>query len=178
MIGELDEIGKEALRPHEYVLHTELQHHIAAKYWQRCRYALGLIATIAGVLATSAAINSNAASLPSSRWIAPTVVTVLAAVIAFLKPDGKADMHHDEGVRYNDLRRKIRMFVNIELSASSQGRWPELVARVEALGSEKTSLNREKPTAPSGPIYLLAKREITKGHMAHEVDVARARDLT
>jgi hypothetical protein len=77
---------------------------------------------------------------------------------AFLKPDGKADMHHDEGVRYNDLRRKIRMFVNIELSASSQGRWPELVARVEALGSEKTSLNREKPTAPSGPIYLLAKR--------------------
>jgi hypothetical protein len=47
---------------------------------------------------------------------------------------------------------------------------PRMVAKVEALGSEKTSLNREKPTAPSGVIYLLAKREIERGHTEHEVD--------
>ncbi len=167
---ELDEISKEALRLEEDTLHTEIQHHIAAKYWQRCHYALGLIATIAGVLATSAAIDTRKAGTEDVRWIAPTVVTVLAAVIAFLRPDGKADMHHDKGVRYNDLRRRIRMFVRIELPASSREKWPALVAKVEALGSEKTSLNREKPTAPSGVIYLLAKREIERGHTEHEVD--------
>jgi hypothetical protein len=97
----------------------KIQHHIAAKYWQRCHYALGLIATIAGVLATSAAIDTRKAGTEDVRWIAPTVVTVLAAVIAFLRPDGKADMHHDKGVRYNDLRRRIRMSLKLSLGGGS-----------------------------------------------------------
>jgi len=62
------------------------------------------------------------------------------------------------------------MFIRIDLPANSDEEGPGFLAKLEAFGSEKTSLNREKPRAPSGVIYWLAKREIKAGHAEHEVD--------
>jgi hypothetical protein len=165
----LAEIEKEAERLSEDTLHTEQQHFIAAKWWMRAHYALGLVAAIAGVLATRNAVSSS--PLVDQPWLAPSVVTVIGAVIAFLRPDGKSDLHHDKGVRYNDLRRKSRIFIKItlpEIDPDTDG--TNVVDKLNFFEDLKTSLNREKPIAPSGLIYVLAKREIDRGHTRHQVD--------
>ncbi len=165
----LAEIEKEAGRLSEDTLHTEQQHFIAAKWWMRCHYGLGLIATIAGVLATRNAVSSSLQV--DQPWIAPSVVTVIGAVIAFLRPDGKSELHHDKGVRYNDLRRKLRVFIKITLPETDRNRDnANAIDKLNFFEDLKTSLNREKPIAPSGLIYFLAKREIEQGHTRHVVD--------
>ncbi len=63
------------------------------------------------------------------------------------------------------------MFVNVTFSATDPIISPkDAVERLDFFEEQKTSLNREKPTAPSGLIYSLAKREIERGHSEHEVD--------
>jgi hypothetical protein len=165
----LQEIKKEAERLYEDTLYTEQQHFIAAKWWMRCHYSLGLVATIAGVLATRNAVSS--AVQVDQPWIAPSIVTVIGAVIAFLRPDGKSELHHDKGVRYNDLRRKLRVFIKIILPETDPNTDnTNTIDKLNFFEDLKTSLNREKPIVPSGLIYFLAKREIEKGHTRHVVD--------
>jgi hypothetical protein len=166
------EIIKETKRLEEDVLFSEQQHLIAAKWWMRCHYLLGLVASAAGVLATGAAASSEKGDSPAGyAWIAPSIVTVLAAVIAFLRPDAKSDLHHDKGARYNDLRRRLRIFENIEFPIDEPSMSPEqALKRLNSFEEEKTHLNRQKPTAPSGLIYLLARRQIEQGNLVHAID--------
>lgn len=137
---------------------SSVQHFIAAQWWRRTNFILGLSATIGAVL--SAELTTKETEI---FWIGalPIAVAIIAALMTFLNPPNSAAGHHAKGVEYQRLFADARMFDKIDRHNIDSD--SKLIERIHELSDRKFELDGNSPATPGGIFYLLAKRAVKRG---------------
>lgn len=163
-----EQIVREAQRVEEDSLYSAKGHFVAARYWRRFHFIIGvptaILAAVAGASAFSKMSNGGTVA-----GVLAIIVTALTAVSTFLNPNEKATAHLNAGNRYNSLRNRARIFREIEVRAGE----PEgaLLKRLNEMAAQRDELNQNSPPIPWWA-FKGAQSSITKGEAAYEVDHA------
>lgn len=104
-------IATESRRIEEDVLFSSRGHFEAAARWSRVHFYLGLPASVLACVAGALAFGGETVA----AGILAGVVTALTAVLTFLNPNEKANVHHVAGTRFNALRNQSRIFCQVDL---------------------------------------------------------------
>lgn len=98
-------------------------------------------------------------------------VTVLTALMTFLKPSEKAAEHKSSGDQYLALRNDARVFREIGLS--QVGDEAAAIAGMNGFTTRRNELNQASPQFSNGD-FQKAKKGIDRGEAMHAVDKARS----
>jgi len=153
-------IATEAKRLEEDVLYAEKQHFSMATVWRRIHLALGIPSVIAAALSGMAALKANA---PVAVFLA-VISAVLTALLTFLNPQAMAAAHHRAGIKYSDLRGRLRRLYELDLSSSDL---PAVKQRLIGLAEEKTKVMTESPHI-GGLAYLARLAGISRMKAAYK----------
>lgn len=138
-------------------LFSEKGQFIAAVWWRRVNYWIGGLAAFFGALAGATILGGGDALLPG---LAALGSAALAALNTFLNPSDRASQHHTAGVRYAQLRRRLRQFVQIDPPIGTSDAL--LKERLDAFTAEIAEIQEAAP-----PLYpavrAKAKKEIDAG---------------
>lgn len=164
----MHELGLEADRLLEDVLHSEQSHFEASRLWWHAYTWSGILLTVLSAGAAASGING---------WIKlgaalSAGAAVVAALLTFLRPEERHQLHRGFGNRYLALRGKARRFKNLVLVAEAD--LNTLRRKLESLVRRKDELNSESPGIPR-PAHKLAKRRIEDGEPCHRADVLPAK---
>src|ERR1700680_2856686 len=97
-------IAQETRRLEEDVLHAEKQHFSMATIWRRIHLAICVPSGVAAAVAGVSALNDH----PILAGALAIISAILTALLTFLNPEKSAAAHHQAGIRYSDLRGKLR----------------------------------------------------------------------
>lgn len=159
----LTALYRETKRIEEDAEHSHKGHYYAAERWGHVRYWLGAPTALAAALASAFIFYS----VPVVGTIGALLATLLATLMTFLDPAGRAAQHSAAGGAYLELRNQARIFGEIELLDPSN---PErLCERLRSLDATRNRLNQTCPKIP-GWDYRRAKRAIEDGETRHRVD--------
>jgi len=161
-----EEIIKEALRIEESSRLTAKGHYNDCSLWGFCHLILGLPTTI---LSAVVAIDSFS-QFDSSHQIAGIVALIVAglsAVITFLNPNQKSDLHHKAGSSYDSLDNRVRIFRTIDCWGKDSDF--VLTNKLKVFSDEHNKLNKENPQ-PSFIGYAWANWGIKRGQAKFAVD--------
>lgn len=159
-------IIKEAYRIEEDVLYSEKSNFVLGNYWGYCNYILGIIIIILSITAGGFAFSNLSGGLNILIGIVTIVITAVSIIQIFLNPCEKSRISHNVGIRYNKLRREIRIFYNTEVYILST---EESLQRLTKFTNDKTQLDSESPNIP-GFIYNKAKKTIEREEHSYSVD--------
>jgi len=161
-----DKVVAELLRMEEDCTHSGKAHFNAAVRWTRWNYVFGIPSVGLSALAGGAFFQDYtvAAGLMSSG------VTVLTALMTFLKPSEKAADHKSSGDQYLALRNDARVFREVELS--QVGDDAAAIAGMNGLTTRRNELNQASPQF-SDRDFRKAKKGIDRGEAVHAVDRAK-----
>lgn len=159
------EISAEADRIRESVELSAVQNFIAAKWWRKIHFVLGITATV-GATISGALIFSKAEAL----WpgLLALAVAIIAGLITFLNPKDTANIHQRKGVDYQQLTANARILMNISCPYSDDEK--DLVKQLKALSDNKSELDRQQPPTPGGIFYKLAKKSVARGETNFKTD--------
>ena len=108
-----EEIIKEAKRIEESTLYSAKGHFAAARFWTNFHLWIGLpTAVLAGIAAASALAQFDHSNIVAG--ILSIIVAGLSAVMTFLNPNEKANVHLSSGNNYDALQNKTRIFWTID----------------------------------------------------------------
>lgn len=111
-MGEAHEsIIEEARKLAVDALFSEKGQFIAAVLWRKINFRIGCAAAICGAFAGAAILGGADALIPG---LAALAASAQATLNTLLNPSDRAAQHHTAGVRYGQLRRRLRQFVQIE----------------------------------------------------------------
>ena len=159
----VEKIAAELGRMEEDCIHSGKAHFNAATRWTRWNYIFG-IPSVALSAAAGAAFFKDYAVIAG---IMSSGVTILTALMTFLKPSEKASGHKNSGDQYLSLRNDARGFREIELSQVADDK-----AAIDGMNGFTTRRNELNQASPqfSGGDYRKAKKGIDAGEALHVVD--------
>lgn len=158
-------ISAELLRMEEDCIHSAKAHFNASARWNTWNYAFGIPSVILSAIAGAAFFKdySVIAGLMTSA------VTVLTALMTFLKPSERSTGHKNAGDQYLSLRNDARLFREIELSQVADD--AAAIAGMSGFTTRRNELNQASPQFSKGD-YKKAKAGIDAGEALHAVDKA------
>jgi len=143
-------------------------HMNAAAIWRKVNYSLGISSTIITASAGSAA--SNFCISPEYAPMLAFLATIITAVLTFIKPEEKADLHSKSGSNFNALKNDIRIFKDIETVQTDDNGL--LAERLKDFSNKRNKLNNESRSI-SYLAYRLAKKGIEKGEADYRADARK-----
>jgi len=150
----------ESKRIEEDCLFSGKGHFNTAQFWTNFHYWIGgptvVLAAIAGGISLSMAIT-----------ILSIIVAAATAVITFVNPNEKANIHHNAGTAYNALRSEVRIFYSIEAEHSND--LAALTKKLEDLNAKRSTLGDNSPQIPQWA-YQKAKKGIEGKENIYKVD--------
>lgn len=162
-----EQLEKESLRLHEDSNLTFKAHFVAAEKWENLNLRLCIPSIILSVIAGSLALSRIIPYFEIFAGISGFAVAALIALLSFLRPRYRHEIHTKFGNKYLSLRNDIRCFFNIELCTNKSD--DELKKRLDKLIAEKKNLDAEGPLLPNWA-YREAKKRIESGETEYEVD--------
>jgi hypothetical protein len=159
----LTALRREAERIEEDAEYSHKGHYFAAERWGHVRYWLGAPTALAAALASAFIFYS----VPVVGTVGALIATLLATLMTFLDPAGRAAQHSAAGGAYLELRNQTRIFRDIELL--DPGNPERLRERLLGFDATRNRLNQTCPKVPGGS-YKRAKRAIEDGQTRHRVD--------
>lgn len=148
------------------VMYSEKGQFADARMWRMWHRWLGL---------PSAALAALAGAAFLADWwgdVAPAIAAfasaAVTAVVTFLKPEEVATRHHNAGVTYGGLRRRLRHFVQIECGLTDRLA-SDLAATLDTITQEVNALQSEALPISKGA-YRAAKKEIESGAASYTDD--------
>lgn len=159
----LDRIVAELLRMEEDCTHSGKAHFNASTRWTRWNYAFGIPSVVLSAAAGAAFFKDYAvvAGLMSSG------VTILTALMTFLKPSEQAASHKSSGDQYLALRNDARVFREIQLSQIVDD--AAAIAGMNGFTTRRNELNQASPPFSNGD-FKKAKKGIDRGEALHAID--------
>jgi len=159
-------IINEVKRIEEDSLFSSKGHFFAARRWNNLHLMLGIpaivFAAISGTLSFSGSVKPDIFAGGLSLLVA-----ILAALITFLNPNEKTNLHHKAGNSYDALKNSARIFSNIGINTPATDE--KLYDQVRDLNSIRTDLNQSSPGIPQFA-YKQAKRSIDLGEADYHID--------
>ncbi|MGE3796396.1 MAG: SLATT domain-containing protein [Thermomicrobiales bacterium] len=140
-------------------------HFNASMRWGQANYILGVpaavLSAIAGVSALSQFNHHNTVA-----GVLAIIVAAITGISTFLNPSERAANHYTFGNRFNSLKNRCRLVVEIDgpTMASSS-----LRARLAELCAERDELNASAPQIPSWA-YSRARKGIGDGESDYSAD--------
>lgn len=161
-----EEIIKEAKRIEESTLYSSKGHFVAAQFWTYFHFFVGIPMVLCAAGAGASALSKFDKS-GVLIGILSIVATAIAALITFLNPNEKANVHLNSGNNYDSLQNRIRIFWSIDC-------WREeseqvLTEKLKYFSEQKDKLNQSSPQIPWWA-YKIAKRGIQAGEADYKVD--------
>ncbi|MFZ5520704.1 MAG: SLATT domain-containing protein [Pseudomonadota bacterium] len=159
-------VADELQRIEEDCIHSGKAHFNAGDRWRNYHYWLGLPSVVLSAIAGAAFLKSE------PEWAAAVslVVTVLTALMTFLKPSERASSHKASGDQYLALRNDARVFRQIRLLHVCDDQ-----AAIDGL--DEFTKRRNELNTSSLPFarrdYEKARKGINQGEAAHRVDTQR-----
>ena len=161
-----EKVTAELLRMEEDCTHSGKAHFNAAVRWTRWNYVFGLPSVGLSAVAGAAFFKDYA----TTAGIMSSGVTVLTALMTFLKPSEKAADHKSSGDQYLALRNDARVFREVELS--QVGDDAAAVAGMNGFTTRRNELNQASPQFSNGD-FKKAKKGIDRGEALHAVGTAK-----
>lgn len=158
-----ERISDELLRMEEDCTHSAKTHFNAQARWNRWNYLFGLPSVVISALAGTAFFKDYAAV----AGVMTAVVTVLTALMTFLKPSERANAHKNSGDQYLSLRNDARVYRLIGLTMATEEE--AAIAGMTGLTTRRNELNQASPPV-SGRDFRKAKAGIDAGEAVHAVD--------
>ena len=158
-----DKVVAELKRMEEDCTHSGKAHFNAAARWTRWNYGFG-IPSVGLSAAAGAAFFQDYAVIAGAM---SSAVTVLTALMTFLKPSEKAADHKNSGDQYLSLRNDARVFREIELT--QVGDDASAIAGMNGFTTRRNELNQASPAFSNGD-FKKAKKGIDRGEALHAVD--------
>lgn len=162
-----EQIRREALRIQEDTEHTFKAHFVAAERWGKLNLRLGVSSIILSVTAGSLALSKIICHFEIFAGISGFAAAALTALLSFLRPRDKYEIHTKFGNKYLSLRNDLRRFANIELLSNRKE--DELKAILDKLIMEKKIFDTDSPLL-SNWAYTEAKKRIEAGETKYMVD--------
>ena len=158
-------ITSELLRMEEDCTFSAKAHFNASSRWTRWNYTFGLPSVALSAAAGAAFFKDYAvvAGIMSSG------VTVLTALMTFLKPSEKSSEHKSSGDQYLSLRNDARVFREIAITQVADDN--SAIAGMTGLTTRRNELNQASPPFSRGD-FTRARRGIEQGEALHQVDKA------
>ncbi|CAO4152001.1 hypothetical protein DHODJN_17775 [Methylorubrum extorquens] len=146
--------------------HSGKAHFNASDRWTWWNYAFGIPSVVLSAAAGAAFFQDY----PITAGVMSSMVTILTALMTFLKPSEKAASHKSSGDQYLALRNDARVFREIELTQITDD--TAAIAGMNGLTTRRNELNLASPQV--GPQdFKKAKKGIDKGEALQAVDKAR-----
>lgn len=153
----------EAKRIEENCLHSSKGHLVAAGFWTKFNYWIGIptaiIAAIGGLLGFSQHSNTSG--------IIAMIVAISTSISTFINPKDKYNSHFMAGNNYDSLLTKVRMFWSIDCKRENSD--TILTEKLKEYSEQRERLNRDCPQIPKWA-YKLAKKGIEAGEASYQVD--------
>lgn len=135
-----DELRKEALRAIEDVELSSKSHFVASEKWKKINLWLGIPSIILSVLAGSLALSQILPYIEIIAGIAGFGTGALVAILTFLQPYSKYEMHMNFGNKYlslkGDLRRYKELIIDFEEDKNKMNSLlEELISRKKIIDS-------------------------------------------
>lgn len=140
-------------------------HMNAAAIWRKVNYILGISATMLAASAGSSA--SNFVISPEYAPMLAFLATIITAILTFIKPEEKADLHSKSGSNFNALKNDVRIFKDIDTAQTEDT--DILAGRLKDFSNKRNKFNNESLSI-SYLAYRLAKRGIEKGEANYRVN--------
>lgn len=152
----MEQLIKEAQRLFVDTLYSEKGHFVAGRRWRSIHRWLGITAVISATVAGSIVLAGVDPIIPA---LLSLFSGSLGAINTFVDPASKSSAHDSAGVRYAQLRRKLRQFVSIDGPSSEEA---HARADLRELTEELGSLQETSPGIAECD-YTSAKLSIQRG---------------
>ncbi|WP_299714519.1 SLATT domain-containing protein [Tardiphaga sp.] len=162
-VNVITKIRNELSRMEEDCTHSGKAHFNANMRWTRWNYVFGVPSIVLSAAAGTAFFKDYA----SAAGMMATCVTVLTALMTFLKPSERASEHKNSGDQYLSLRNDARVFREIEIELIVEE--PAAVAGMNSLTTRRNELNQASPQF-SASDFQRAKAGVDAGEALHAVD--------
>jgi hypothetical protein len=127
---------------------------------------MGIPTAVAAAIAGVSALKNY----PTVAAVLALAVAALSALVTFLNPSARANLHLNAGNQYLSLQNRTRIFREIEVGTAVDEK--ELKDKLIQLASRRDELNLGSPQVPSWA-HRRAKRGIEAGEATHRVDATR-----
>jgi hypothetical protein len=158
-----EKISTELLRMEEDCAHSAKAHFNACVRWTRWNYAFGIPSVILSAAAGAAFFKDYA----TIAGMMSSAVTVLTALMTFLKPSERSSEHKNSGDQYLSLRNDARVFREIEMIQVADE--AAAIAGMNGFTTRRNELNQASPQFSNGD-FERARRGINAGEALHAVD--------
>lgn len=155
MNDSIQEMIKEASSIEWDCIYSSKGHFNAAMLWNSIHYILGISAAICAVVA--------GLETTSSAW--PFLSATLAAMITFLKPTDKVELHHRAGIEFTAVRRESRMFQNIDVYSDELAQTKML--QLKELAEKTKKMNLSSPAIP-WVAYQITRWGVRRGEATYD----------
>lgn len=156
-------IRAELLRMEEDCIHSGKSHFNACARWTKWNYLFGIPSVILSALAGTAFFKDYSIV----AGIMAAFVTVLTALMTFLKPAERASNHKNAGDQYLSLRNDTRVFRDIEITQFEDDE--SAIVGMSGLTKRRNELNQASPQFANKD-FQKARTGIDKGEALHAVD--------
>ena len=160
------QISTELLRIEDDCIHSGKAHFNADYRWSCYHYWLG-IPSVALSAVVGAAFMKGYPELAAGF---SAVITVLTALMTFLKPSERASAHKSSGDQYLSLRNDARVFRQIKLLHSCDEQ--SSIDGLDEFTKRRNELNTASPTFTRAD-YEKARDGVNKGEATHQIDTVR-----
>lgn len=158
-----EKITAELHRMEEDCTHSGKAHFNAADRWTRWNYIFGIPSVALSAAAGAAFFQDYAVA----AGVMSSCVTILTALMTFLKPSEKAGAHKNSGDQYLSLRNDARVFREIELTQVADD--AAAIAGMNGFTTRRNELNQASPQF-SNADFKKAKKGIDRGEATHAID--------
>jgi hypothetical protein len=139
---------------------------LVSAHWDRANFWLGLSSAVAAALSAFAVTNganvftfaAADAKTYADVFASGTglLAALLASILTFLAPAGKAVVYHQFSNKYHALRDRIRSFIGIHCVDDAPAE--ELIKEFKALLEEKRGIDADHPVVPERYYRAAAER--------------------
>lgn len=163
----LAKIHDELLRMEEDCIHSGKAHFNASVRWDRWNYLFGIPSVILSALAGTAFFKDYAVI----AGVMAACVTVLTALMTFLKPAERATDHKNSGDQYLSLRNDARVFREIEVTQFEDD--AGAIAGMSGLTKRRNELNQASRQFADKD-FQKARAGVNEGQSTHAIDRSKA----
>ena len=156
-------IRGELYRIEEDCIHSGKAHFNAGVRWSSYHLWLGVPAVILSALAGTAFFKDE----PEIAGAMASIVTILTALMTFLKPSERASSHKSSGDQYLTLRNDARVLRTIKLDVACDD--AAAVANLDEITKRRNELNQASAQV-SRRDFELARKGIEEGEAQHLAD--------
>lgn len=158
------QIRNEAAEAEKECIIRSRGHFLAARRWDHVNLFLGIPATLLAGVTSLSAFTQHLSGDPKVTGVLAILVAALTALTTFLNPNEKANLHKSASSTYDELRIKLSLLKDIDLSVNqSQLDEPtkENIKHLRDLADQFVTLGHNSPRIP-GKIYVQQKTLINE----------------